>query len=395
MNFQECILYKVITPKELFFKLNLKKMSFNEFEKIVHKAKNDPIGSKLIIKFRKQVGDKKRDLISIKESKLGTVNKAIFKALKQLEIPEFVLGGISGRSHFQNACVHMQSKSTIVCDIYNFFPSTKSNLIYDFFRNKMHCSNEVAKYLVILTSVENHEQGVVLPQGFSTSTILSYLINASIFNNIYEYVNKYNNSSRKVILTLYVDDMTFSSTENNDFKILWECVNYAKQELKKHKYKIKDSKTKEFAGLDKLVTGIKVCKKGKSLNATEDFNKRLNNAYYILKKLAYIKKDNVFDNNILKTKIRKIDIVFFDDIEKFSNKEDRLSYLLKEDNLKAIKDLYHLYTRKKIDRKMLNNTIQIYKNKVNGYNIYNDTLNMYASKNISFNNNENDDIEQL
>ncbi|OQO71705.1 reverse transcriptase family protein, partial [Enterococcus villorum] len=158
--------------------------------------------------FVKNINDKERILYNPSlPHKIAL--KRIVKMLGYIGFPDYLCGGIPNVSYVSNASRHLMQKNLLLLDITNFFPSTSDSYVYDFFKNTLNQSTDIAKIMVNLTTAKNESNNVrFLPQGYSTSPILSFL---SYFR-MYEQLNDFalNNN---LVFSAYYDDFTFSSNK--------------------------------------------------------------------------------------------------------------------------------------------------------------------------------------
>lgn len=195
--------------------------------------------------------------------------------LGKIEVPQNIFSGIKGRSYADNALMHTSDKrrNLFKIDLTAFFPSISRDTVYHFFNKDLCCSPDVAEILTNLTTIDieksqtNYlseiysfldEKGVTcknhLISGAPTSQIMSYLVNHQMFDEMQYIANKNN-----AIMTVYVDDVTFSS-ENRISKRFREDI---KAIVKKHGYRISKSKVKTYTKLyPKLITGVIIDAKG-------------------------------------------------------------------------------------------------------------------------------------
>ena len=209
MEFKNCELYKVKRKRDLFILLHIDENKLNEE----------------LYKYRVCIKDKKR-LLEKPSEELKKIQRNILNKLYQLDYPEYVFSGIKGRSALGNAIYHINCKYMLKLDMSKFFPNTHRNSIYKFFKNKLKMSSDVSLICTDIVTVNYDKENVViedgvyeflklkkikntnhLPSGTPTSQILSYLVNIDMFDEIIEYTNKH-----KLLCTIYVDDITISST---------------------------------------------------------------------------------------------------------------------------------------------------------------------------------------
>ncbi|MGM0324128.1 hypothetical protein IGJ18_001635 [Enterococcus sp. AZ078] len=158
--------------------------------------------------FVKNINDKERILYNpTLPHKIAL--KRIVKMLGYIGFPDYLCGGIPSASYVSNASRHLNQKNLLLLDITNFFPSTSDSYVYDFFKNTLNQSTDIAKIMVNLTTAKNESNNVrFLPQGYSTSPILSFL---SYFR-MYEQLNDFS-LKNNLVFSAYYDDFTFSSSK--------------------------------------------------------------------------------------------------------------------------------------------------------------------------------------
>lgn len=193
MNFKKCILYGISNKKRLAELLNVEK----------YKLKN--IRENYVpFKMEKNVNGKVRELFNA-DSEHKRILKRLVKFLKKIEIPNYIHGGIPGRSYVSNVALHIKNKYGIIVDISNFFPSTDDSNVFNFFYNDLKQSTDIAKILTNLTTVTNGSKSF-LPQGFPTSPILSFLAYHKMYKQLNHFAELHGYS-----FSAYYDDLTFSS----------------------------------------------------------------------------------------------------------------------------------------------------------------------------------------
>ena len=183
--------------------------------------------------------------------------------LSDCEFPCYIFSGIKKRSYIDNAKHHIGCKYMYKIDISAFFPNISREKVYNFFWKEMKMSEDVANILTnfctinIAESNENvikfiKEKKIKHFNHLPTGVLLSYLVNISMFDNIYE-ITKMN----AIKMSLYVDDLTFSSDKDI-------CVKTRKNILriiKNYGYNISKHKIEYYALKDeKIVTGVIVNK---------------------------------------------------------------------------------------------------------------------------------------
>jgi RNA-directed DNA polymerase len=128
---------------------------------------------------------------------LGRIQTEI---LRPVQLPDYLMGGVLGKSVLDNVRKHSASRLLVRLDIKNYFPSIRFAQIDRIWRNQFGCHEELAQVLTRLTTYRGH-----LPQGAPTSMRLAYLFLHSIDKPIRELCARLG-----VNYTVWVDDMAFS-----------------------------------------------------------------------------------------------------------------------------------------------------------------------------------------
>lgn len=212
---------------------------------------------------------RKPRLIEPPKPELKSIQRRIKGMLYQLPVPDYVFSGIRGRSYADNAFFHAQNGSSFLfkVDLTAFFPSISRELVYNFFRNDLNCSSDIAEILANFTtidleksrsrdlqSVKNFlsDKGVTcynhLISGAPTSQLLSYLVNRKMFDELHMLAAK-----QGISMTVYVDDITFSSRSRISRRFRAAVLKV----IQKHNYQVSRKKTKNYTKYyPKLVTGV-------------------------------------------------------------------------------------------------------------------------------------------
>ena len=217
-------------------------------------------------------------LIEPPNEELKKIQKRIKQMLGRIEVPCNVFSGIKGRSYADNAVMHTGDKrrNLFKIDLTAFFPSISREKVYCFFREDLCCSSDVSKILTNLTTVDLDKsqarcldeiyfflesKGVScknhLISGSPTSQIMSYLVNHRMFDEMQKV-----SDDNGVVMTIYVDDVTFSSENriSSNFKERIVAI------IRKYGYRISKSKVKNYTKLyPKLVTGVVINSDGKPI----------------------------------------------------------------------------------------------------------------------------------
>ena len=263
MTYNDCTLYKLESKKMLKYYLRIPSNSFFDQKHI----------STLIHPYLDIKSGKIR-LVESPERELKLIQKRLKSLLQQLPVPEYVFSGIKGRSYIDNAKYHIGDNYLYKIDIVAFFPNIPRESVYKFFINKLNTSSDVAEVLTNITTVDLNlvhspyendikkhfaEKGIKynnhLGTGFPTSSILSYHVVSDMFNLLYDL-----SIENGMIMTVYIDDVTFSSSNNISFAIREKIKNIIKQ----FGYKIAPKKIKYYTrNYPKRITGVIINSQGK------------------------------------------------------------------------------------------------------------------------------------
>jgi retron-type reverse transcriptase len=141
--------------------------------------------------------------LTIPSTELKSVQRQIYNQLFKFNLPDYVQGGVSGRSIVSNAKQHTNQKWVYCVDIVKFFPNSHHSRVYEVFKS-LGCNHSVSRLLKRLTT-HNYE----LPQGAPTSPILANLLLHNLDKRVQELC-------RQTGLTYarYFDDITLSGRQN-------------------------------------------------------------------------------------------------------------------------------------------------------------------------------------
>lgn len=248
MNFGKSALYGISRKRDLNQLLKIKVHNINKYN----------------IAYKPYIEQKpKRRLIEAPKKDLKVVQKRIKKYLDCFDYPDNVFSGIKGRSYIDNAYYHINSNYFVKMDLSKFFPNTSREKIYNYYTIKMHMKSDIASIMSDLSTVdlsnimtkeiENFikEKGIKhinhLPSGSPISSILSYLANIDMFNELESLARKNN-----CIVSFYVDDIIFSSKN----RISKSLVKDAEKIITKYGQIVNVAKTKTYITKDyKKITG--------------------------------------------------------------------------------------------------------------------------------------------
>lgn len=281
-----------------------------------------------IVSFINPYIDKSRKprLIESPHPKLKIIQKRIRNMLAKIEVPDNIFSGIRGRSYVDNATLHIGNRYLFKIDLTAFFPSIRRETVYSFFGEDLHCSPDVSEILTNFTTVDltkastkdikevyqflkskNIRSYNHLISGAPSSQVLSYLVNHKMFDEI-QTISEENN----VVMSVYVDDITFSS----DFYISNKFKTKIYDVIKKYGYRVSKKKVKSYSKLcPKLVTGVIIDSAGQ-LTLRNSLRKKIIDEFVHLKNHP----DDVISRKRLKgliTAARQIDRTAYPNIYKF------------------------------------------------------------------------------
>lgn len=215
-------------------------------------------------------------LIEAPSESLKRIQRIIKNELNKIEVPYNIFSGIKGRSYIGNAKIHSSNKYLFKIDLTAFFPCITRNTVYNFFKDTLMTSPDIANILTNFTTVdlalcdikdkESVERFLLsknikttnhLISGAPTSQILSYLVNYKMFDELQIFCDKNN-----ITMSIYVDDITFSSNNHISHKnkeIIYSII-------AKHFYRLSRHKVKYYTcNYPKEVTGSIINPDGKTM----------------------------------------------------------------------------------------------------------------------------------
>jgi RNA-directed DNA polymerase len=164
--------------------------------------------------------------------------------LQKIPLPEYVHGGVPGKSTRTNAKTHTHKDMLVKTDIKNHFPTVFPERVYRMFQNEQQCTPDVAHILTRLTTLNGG-----LPQGSPTSTTVSNLVTRDLSTRLHHFA-----SVRGYECTQYVDNYDFSGK-----KQLARCIDKIVQIMKQEGFKVNLSKTEAVpASKEQIVAGVRV-----------------------------------------------------------------------------------------------------------------------------------------
>lgn len=212
-------------------------------------------------------------LIEAPSDSLKNIQSIIKNELNKIGVPDNVFSGVKGRSYIDNAKIHSKNKYLFKIDLTAFFPCITRDVIYNFFKDDLQTSSDIANILTNFVTVdltlcniedpESVEKFLQLKRikttnhlisGSPSSQILSYLANHKMFDELQSFCNK-----NEIVMSIYVDDITFSS--QNEISHKYKEIIY--KIISKYFYRLSRNKVKYYtSNYPKLVTGSVISSDG-------------------------------------------------------------------------------------------------------------------------------------
>jgi RNA-directed DNA polymerase len=169
--------------------------------------------------------------------------------LDRIELPDYLQGGIKGRSNITNASYHVGKPAVLNFDIKDFFPSITPKIVCRLFRKRLGCSPYVSEILTGLVTLDGQ-----LPQGSPTSTVVANLIILPLANRLKTLSNKHRSDYGQ-----FVDDGTLSGPRYIEKlrKLIEKIIQQEGFEASPKPHKRKTMYSNE----EQIVTGIRVNKR--------------------------------------------------------------------------------------------------------------------------------------
>lgn len=197
---------------------------------------------------------------------LFTIHQRVASLLGRLIHPDYLHSGRKKHSIVTNASQHLDSsKKTLTLDIENFFQSTTQSKVFQLLKGVFKQSPDVADLLSELLTFQKY-----VPTGSPVSMSIAFWANKNLFDELSKF-----SKNRNTIMTVYVDDLTFTgSGVNNNF------LKNSTKIIEKYGLKVKDSKVFLYKeNKAKFITGTVVL--NNKLDAEFKQFKALRNSEYL------------------------------------------------------------------------------------------------------------------
>lgn len=208
---------------------------------------------------------------------LKRIHKRVFKFIKLLPIPDYLISSRKGFCYIDNYKPHQYKKYIVTLDIEKFFPKCNAAFTYNFFYNILCMSPDVAFLITKLCTINLNDiklskevenwlkktnnnlyfpiPSCHIPTGSPLSQLLAFLSFQDMFEEISNYCSR-----NSIVMTLYVDDITLSS----DKKIHKKHIFYIKSILNKYGHNLNYNKIKKYKPThNKKITGVIINKNNK------------------------------------------------------------------------------------------------------------------------------------
>ena len=178
---------------------------------------------------------------------LKPIHRKIHILLSEIPAPDYLFSKKKS-SCVLNAKAHVNCHgSTLNIDIENFFPSTSRIRVQQFFGYFLQYPRDVADFMADICTVNNH-----IPTGSPLSLMLAFWANKPMFDELNKLA-----ASRKIKMTIYVDDISFTGVAVNDsFK------NKVTEIVNRYNHSINPDKVRFFSEKLRFINGIAISKDG-------------------------------------------------------------------------------------------------------------------------------------
>lgn len=231
MKKRRSLLYNRGSKKYIASLLSTKKHTFtkNDLNTIIYKYDEDLIvfyeNKRSKKRYSKQPKDytskKYRRFTDVKEPR-KTALKQLNKYLSELHIPNYIFAKTDG-GYVKNANRHKGNTSFLLIDIASFYPNCKFKYVKNFFMSGagFKMKNDLAQRMAELVTIPSYNKKVrIIPQGFPTSTLISFFSYRQMFAELNKLALEY-----RLVFSTYVDDVTFSTKDDKfDFESIIEKI---------------------------------------------------------------------------------------------------------------------------------------------------------------------------
>lgn len=189
---------------------------------------------------------------------LKRIQRRIGDLLSRIEMPPWTFFGRKGVCYVDNARYHEGARYLVKSDLSSFYDHCDREHVYQFFKNTMKCTPDVADILCDLTTYRLDDGSTVIPTGSPSAQIVAFLAYREMFEEIKAAAGRC-----KCKFSLYVDDLTFSSRSgiSNPSDLERSISHIARQ----YGHCIKARKTVYLdASTSKIITGVALTPSGET-----------------------------------------------------------------------------------------------------------------------------------
>lgn len=186
--------------------------------------------------------------INSSKGKLKEVQARLYDFMsKQVEMPQYVYGGVQGKNNVRNARFHQGNKYIFTTDLKSFFPSISHKQVFQMFLRE-GCTPTIARILTKLTTLKYQ-----VPQGIPTSTFIANMVFKPTGLEIDQLAKEHH-----IKFSMFVDDITLPS--KSDFKNL---IPDFLSIIKKNGFRISHKKT-HYQTKNPIITDV-ICQNNRLL----------------------------------------------------------------------------------------------------------------------------------
>lgn len=206
-------------------------------------------------------GNVKKRTINSSKGDLKIIQSRIYHfLLSNISLPDFFYGGVKRKNNILNARFHQGNKYIFTTDLKSFFPSISHKRVYSTLVT-LNITPDIARIITRLITRNGQ-----VPQGIPTSTLIANLVFLPTGQTISDLAIRH-----RIKFTIYVDDMTLSSSQDfkhlipdflkilmdNGFKISHDKTFYKTKNPVVTGVVVHNDKLRHQPGYNKIVTRLK------------------------------------------------------------------------------------------------------------------------------------------
>ncbi len=169
--------------------------------------------------------NKKLRSLAVPVGPMRILHERIKDLLCRIRLGDYLYSPRRGRSAYANAVSHIDSDRIFKLDIRQFYPSTTSEHVFQFFLYRMRMAPDIAGRLTKLCTING-----IVPFGSPLSPILCALVHDDVFSSAAGICDL-----RDTEMTLWVDDMSISGKNVSRRSIQMIRSRIASKRLRTHK----------------------------------------------------------------------------------------------------------------------------------------------------------------